>query len=101
MNISFVIISIIIPLLSFFAYTGLLVVILRQRMSRVQKAYAVFLATLAAWGLVCFLTYSALLPGYTLVFYEFIAVSVMLQVASYYHFLRAFMNKPAAASPCW
>ena len=95
MNITVVIISIIIPLLSFIAYCGLLVITLRRRLQRVHKAFAVYVTTLALWGLVCFLTYSGFLPGQTLLLYKLIAVMLSLLSASYYHFLRAFMNKPA------
>ncbi len=85
----------VIPLLSFIAYCGLLVLALRRPLQRVHKTFALFLTTLALWGFVCFLTYTAVFPEHTLLLYKIIFICIMLLAASYYHFLRAFMNRPA------
>ncbi len=95
MNISVLIISMVIPLLSFIAYCGLLVIILRRRLQRVHKTFAVYVATLALWGLVTFFIYSGFFPGHTLLLYQLLAIVLLVLIASYYHFLRAFLNKPA------
>ena len=95
MNISVVIISMVIPLLSFIAYCGLLVIILRRRLQRVHMTFAVYVATLAAWGLVTFFIYSGFFPGHVLLLYQLLAIVLLFLLATFHHFLRAFMNKPA------
>ncbi len=95
MNISVLIVSMVIPLISFIAYCGLLVVILRRRLQRVHKTFAVYVTTLALWGLVTFFIYSGFFPGHTLLLYQLLGIVLLVLIASYYHFLRSFMNKPA------
>ena len=85
----------VVPLLSFIAYCSLLVLVLRHRLQRVHKTFALFLTILAIWGLVASVVYTEVFPEHTLLLHKIIFICVMLLAASYYHFLRAFMNRPA------
>ncbi|MDY6918108.1 MAG: diguanylate cyclase [Chloroflexota bacterium] len=89
-------VSIIVPAVSFFAYCSLLVFVLRQRLQRVQKIFALFLMILAIWGLISLLLYSGLVPRYTYLLYQLTAIILFVFAATYYHFTRAFMNKPSS-----
>jgi len=95
MNLSVVIISMVIPLLSFAAYCGLLFVVLRQRLQRVHKTFAVYIGAVAAWGLLTFFLHSGFFQEHTLLLFQLLTVLLLLLVAAYYHFLRAFANRPS------
>jgi diguanylate cyclase (GGDEF)-like protein len=95
MSLSVVIISMVIPLLSFVAYCGLLFIVLRQRLQRVHKTFAVYIGAVAGWGLLTFFLYSGFFVDHALLLFQLLTVELLLLVAAYYHFLRAFTNRPS------
>jgi diguanylate cyclase (GGDEF)-like protein len=84
-----------IPLISFLTYTALVVIILQQARRRVNKAFILFLSASAVWSLTSFMLVANPYPQH-IIFWNVMVIAAIPWVAvSYYHFVRAYNNKPA------
>jgi len=86
----------IIPLVSFIAFAILLIVVLPQAKKRENKLFAIFLFASAIWSLsVVLLIYNVNASTEYLIFVNGLVIAAIpLVVVTYYHFLRAYNNKP-------
>lgn len=85
----------VIPLISFIAYFPLILLIaLRRPVARVQNVFILFLVTAMVWSFCSFVARADLYPGHTIVSVKFIILAFVWMTVAYYHFVRAFLNKP-------
>ena len=87
----------IIPLASCLTFSILFILTIQQIKTRVDKAFALFLFTSGVWALVTFILDSTL-TGSTRSFIfwnSLVMTAIPLVVVTYYHFIRAYDNKPA------
>ncbi len=86
----------IIPLVSFVAYTILLIIIVPQAKKRTNRLFAIYLFASALWDLcVVMLIYNVNASTQTLIFWNgLVLAAIPLVTVAYYHFLRAYNNKP-------
>ena len=82
-----------IPLVSSIAYLSLMVIVLRHR-RRVHRIFALYLASVMAWSFTSFLLHAELFPGSPLIWNKFLFVIAFWSAITYYHFIRAFINRP-------
>ena len=87
----------IIPLVSLVAYIALLILVLQQDRTRANKVFTLFLFASGAWSASAFmLTYNPSASTQTLIFWnDMVFVGVIWSIVSYYHFIRAYDNRPA------
>jgi diguanylate cyclase (GGDEF)-like protein len=85
-----------IPLISFIAFTIILIVVLPQAKKRVNRLFAVFLFASEIWSFTAFmLLYNVNTSTQYLIFWNGLVITAIpLVVVTYYHFLRAYNNKP-------
>jgi diguanylate cyclase (GGDEF)-like protein len=85
----------IIPLISFFTFTALVVLVLQQARKRVNRVFALLLLASAVWSFTSFmLVYNP--SSEHLIFWNVMVIAAIPWVAvCYYHFVRAYNNKPA------
>jgi diguanylate cyclase (GGDEF)-like protein len=85
----------IIPLISFFTFTVLVVLVLQQARRRVDRIFALFLFASAAWSFTSFmLVYNP--SSEHLIFWNVMVIAAIpWATVCYYHFVRAYTNKPA------
>lgn len=85
-----------IPFLSFLTYAGLLVLVLQQAGRRVHRVLALFLFASGIWSFTSFMMiYDPAASTQHLIFWNVLIIAAIPWVAvSYYHFVRAYNNKP-------
>jgi diguanylate cyclase (GGDEF)-like protein/putative nucleotidyltransferase with HDIG domain len=83
-----------IPLASCILFAILAVVILRQESRRVNRTFALFLVASSVWSFTSFMLHLNPYPRYALLWNEILAATLVWTVVSYYHFVRAYNNKP-------
>jgi diguanylate cyclase (GGDEF)-like protein len=85
-----------IPLISFIVFTVLLVIVLPQAKKRANRLFAVFLFASELWSFTAFmLLYNVNASTQYLIFWNGLVITAIpLVVVTYYHFLRAYNNKP-------
>jgi len=83
-----------IPLISFFIYAVLAVVVLQQARKRVNKVFALLLAASAVWSFTSFMLHLNAYPQQALLWNELLVAALLWTAVSYYHFVRAYNNKP-------
>jgi diguanylate cyclase (GGDEF)-like protein/putative nucleotidyltransferase with HDIG domain len=84
----------IIPLVSFLLFAILAIVVLRQDKRRVNRVFALFLIASSIWSFTSFMLHLNPYPQYALLWNEILAATLVWVVVSYYHFVRAYNNKP-------
>ncbi|HEY55566.1 MAG TPA: diguanylate cyclase [Dehalococcoidia bacterium] len=84
----------IIPLVSFVIFAVLAVVVLQQARKRVNKVFAILLLALGAWSFTSFMLHLNAYPQQALLWNELLVVALLWTAVSYYHFVRAYNNKP-------
>ena len=84
----------IIPLVSCLLFAILAIVVMRQEARRVNRVFAVFLIASGVWSFTSFMLHLNLYPRYALLWNEILAAAIVWTVVSYYHFVRAYNNKP-------
>jgi len=90
-----VIIFSLVPLLSFAAYSTLIYTTLRHRpRQRVHTTFILYLMGVALWAVFAFLLYANLFPEGVNIISHLMLISALFSVVSYFHFLRAFLEKP-------
>jgi diguanylate cyclase (GGDEF)-like protein len=85
----------IIPLVSFLTYAALFVVALQQAKRRVARVFALYLAASGVWSFTSFMLHLNGFPQQTLLWNELLVAALLWTAVSYYHFVRAYNNKPA------
>ena len=84
----------VIPLVSFLLFAVLAIVVLRQDKQRVNRVFALFLIASSIWSFTSFMLHLNPSPQYALLWNEILAATLVWVVVSYYHFVRAYNNKP-------
>ncbi len=82
-----------IPLISLMAYCVLLVIVLRQPQRRVRRIFALYLASIMIWNFNSFVLHADFFRA-TLIWNRILFVAAFWSAVAYYHFVRAFVNKP-------
>jgi diguanylate cyclase (GGDEF)-like protein/putative nucleotidyltransferase with HDIG domain len=83
-----------IPLVSCLLFAVLAIVALRQEARRVNRVFALFLVASSIWSFTSFMLHLNPYPRYALLWNEILAATLVWTVVSYYHFVRAYNNKP-------
>ncbi len=84
----------VIPLVSFLLFAILAIVVLRQDGRRINRVFALFLIASSIWSFSSFMLHLNPYPQYALLWNEILAAMLVWVVVSYYHFVRAYNNKP-------
>lgn len=85
----------IIPLVSFIAYFPLIFLIaFRRPLVRVQNVFILYLLAATIWSFCSFMGHVDLYQGHTHIWVKFIILTLVWMAVTYYHFVRAFLNKP-------
>ncbi len=82
-----------IPLVSFSVFTVLAVLTLRQRRTRVNRAFAWFLIASGTWSFTSFMLHLNVYPQLALLWNELLVAALLWTVVSYYHFVMAYNNR--------
>jgi hypothetical protein len=83
-----------IPLISFLTFAGVVVLVLQQARRRVNKVFALFLSASAVWSFTSFMLHLNAYPQQALLWNELLVAALLWTAVSYYHFVRAYNNKP-------
>jgi diguanylate cyclase (GGDEF)-like protein/putative nucleotidyltransferase with HDIG domain len=84
----------VIPLVSCLLFAILAIVVLRQDSRRVNRVFALFLIASSVWSFTSFMVHLNPYPQYTLLSSEILTTTLVWTVVTYYHFVRAYNNKP-------
>ena len=84
----------IIPLISFLTFAALVVLILQQARRRADKVFVLFLIASGVWSFTSFMLHFNVFPQQSLLWNELLVGALLWTVVSYYHFVRAYNNKP-------
>jgi diguanylate cyclase (GGDEF)-like protein len=84
----------VIPLVSFFTYAGLTVLVLQQARKRVNKVFALLLSASAVWSFTSFMLVYDPSSSHLLFWNSMVIAAIPWVVVCYYHFVRAYNNKP-------
>lgn len=84
-----------VPLLSFIAYFTLACIAFRHKPRRmVHKTFILYLVGVAVWAGLMFVIYGSFSPKMSVLLSQIVLISGFVTCVTYYHFLRAFMDKP-------
>ncbi|MFH1382824.1 MAG: histidine kinase [Chloroflexota bacterium] len=84
-----------IPLLNSLAYVALLIVTLQSARNRLNRLFAYHLIVAGFWGFTSFMLHLNAFPRQALFWNEILTAALIGTLITYYHFLRAYINKPA------
>jgi diguanylate cyclase (GGDEF)-like protein len=84
----------IIPLFSFITFAALVALVLQQAKRRVDRVFALFLAASALWSFTSFMLVYDPTSTHLLFWNSMVIVTIPWAVVCYYHFVRAYNNKP-------
>jgi diguanylate cyclase (GGDEF)-like protein len=84
----------IVPLISCLTFAALVVLVLQQARRRVARVFALFLAASALWSLTSFLLVYNPSSTHLLFWNSMVIVTIPWAAVCYYHFVRAYNNKP-------
>lgn len=84
-----------IPLITCLVYITLLVLTLPSIGRRINRLFAFYLAVAATWSFTSFLLHLNAIPRLTLFWNELVVVLLVWTLIAYYHFIRAYADKPA------
>lgn len=87
-----------IPLISFLIYAALAVVVLQQARKRVNRVFAILLFASGVWSFTSFMLHLNANPQQTLLWNELLVAALLWTTVSYFHFVRAYNNKPGGIS---
>ncbi|MFC2070876.1 histidine kinase [Chloroflexota bacterium] len=84
------------PLISCLTFTALLILVMYQTKRRVEKVFAIFLFASAVWSFTSFMLVIDLSPSsqYLIFWNGLVITAIPWVVVTYYHFVRAYNNKP-------
>jgi len=83
-----------IPLISFLIYAALAVVVLQQARKRVNRVFALLLFASGVWSFTSFMLHLNAYPQQAFLWNELLVAALLWTTVSYYHFVRAYNNKP-------
>ncbi len=84
----------IIPLISFFTFAALVVLVLQQARRRADKVFALFLSASAIWSFTSFMLVYNPSSSHLLFWNSMVIAAIPWVAVCYYHFVRAYNNKP-------
>jgi len=84
-----------IPLITCLSYIVLFVLTLPYIRRRINKRFASFLAVSAFWSFTSFMLHLNAFPRQALLWNELLVVALVGTLITYYHFIRAYTNRPA------
>jgi signal transduction histidine kinase len=85
----------IIPLITLVAYTFLFILTLPLTGRRTNRLFAYYVAVSAIWSLVSSILHLTISPRSSLLWNEITTGTLIWTLIAYYHFIRAYINKPA------
>ena len=83
-----------IPLITCLTYIALLVLTLPSIERRINRVFAFYLGIAATWSFTSFMLHLNAFPQHSLVWNEVLVVALIWTSIAYYHFIRAYNNKP-------
>jgi diguanylate cyclase (GGDEF)-like protein len=84
----------IIPLISFITFATLVALVLQQAKRRVDKVFTLFLAASGLWSFTSFMLVYDPSSTHLLFWNSMVIVTIPWAAVCYYHFVRAYNNKP-------
>jgi signal transduction histidine kinase len=84
-----------IPLVTCVAYIVLLVFTLQSLEKRINRLFSFYLCIAAIWSFISFMLHFNAFPNQALFWNNLLSVAIIWTLIAYYHFIRAFVNKPA------
>ena len=84
-----------IPLITCLTYIALLGLTVPSIERRVNRVFAFYLAIAAAWSFTSFMLHLNAFPQQTVLWNELLVAVFVWTLVAYYHFVRAYTNKPA------
>lgn len=87
-----------IPLVSCLTYAALAVVVLQQARKRVNRVFALMLFASGVWSFTSFMLHLNAYPQQALLWNQLLVAALLWTAVSYYHFVRAYTNKPGGIS---
>ena len=87
----------IIPLITCLIYVTLLVLSLSSVKTRVNRIFAYYVGVAATWSFTSFMLHLNAFPQQALLWNELLVVALIWTLIAYYHFVRAYADKPAGA----
>ena len=84
-----------IPLITSLAYITLFVLALQFVKRRVNKVFTFYLGAAAIWSFTSFMLHLNAFPQQALLWNELLVVALVGTMITYYHFVRAYTNRPA------
>ncbi|MFC1984068.1 histidine kinase [Chloroflexota bacterium] len=84
-----------IPLITCLTYIALLILTLPSIERRINKVFALYLGVAAVWSFTSFMLHLNAFPQQALFWNELLTTALVATLVAYYHFLRAYINKPA------
>lgn len=91
----------VIPLITCLAYIILLLLTLPSIGRRVNRVFAYLLGVAAFWSFTSFMLHLDAFPQQALFWNELLVVAMIWTLITYYHFIRAYCNKPAGQGVYW
>ncbi len=85
----------IIPLITCISYIILFIWALQSVNRRVNRLFCFYLAISATWSFTSFMLHLNAFPQQALLWNELLGVALPWSLITYYHFIRAYVNKPA------
>jgi diguanylate cyclase (GGDEF)-like protein len=85
----------IIPLASFIAHIILFAIVMLYPRKRVHNVFAIYLGVAAFWSFTSFMMHMSTTTGQAQLWNEILVIAMMWTLIAYYHFVRAYTNKPA------
>ena len=84
-----------IPLITCLAYIVLLILTLPSIKRRINRIFAFYLGIAAVWSFTSFMLHLNAFPQQALLWNELLTAALLCTLVTYYHFIRAYVNKPA------
>ena len=84
----------VIPFISCLTYIALFIVALQNTDRPVNRVFAFYLAVASTWSFTSFMLHLNAFPQQTLLWNEILIIPMMWMLLAYYHFARAYTNKP-------
>ena len=84
-----------IPLITCLSYIVLLILTLPSIKRRINRVFAFYLGIAAVWSFTSFMLHLNAFPQQALLWNELLTAALLCTLVTYYHFIRAYVNKPA------
>jgi len=84
-----------IPLITCLTYIALLILTIPSIERRINKIFAFYIGVAAFWSFTSFMLHLNVFPQQALLWNELLTAALVWTLITYYHFIRAYTNKPA------